>query len=95
MDKIKKRLVIRPSALQDMRDIFNYIRSDNPGAAKELLKEINEKIMALPDHPKLYRQGRTPNTREMPVRSKYVVIYREVPGIIRILRVLHTARQYP
>ena len=95
MTESKPEVIIWPPAFRDMEEIFDYIQADNPDAARDLLREFHEKIAALPRHPKLYRQGRVPDTREMGVRSNYVVVYRESPGAIIVLRVLHAARQWP
>ena len=46
-------------------------------------------------HPRAYRAGRIEGTREMVVRPNYLVVYRETETIVTILRVLHTARQWP
>jgi len=43
----------------------------------------------------LYRAGRVSGTREMVVRSNYVVIYTEDTCAVTILRVLHAAQQWP
>ena len=43
----------------------------------------------------LYRAGRVSGTREMVVRSNYVVIYTEDTRAVTILRVLHAAQQWP
>lgn len=57
--------------------------------------EIEAKTAKLPEHPKLYRLGRVPSTREMTVRSNYVLIYTEDVYAVTILRVLHAAQQWP
>ncbi|MFZ4538817.1 type II toxin-antitoxin system RelE/ParE family toxin [Propionivibrio sp.] len=89
------RLVWRPLAREDRAAIMDYIAQDNPIAALELDETIEAKTRALPDHPKLYKPGRMKGTREMVIRPSYVVIYRESDAEIAILRVLHTARQWP
>jgi len=43
----------------------------------------------------LYRAGRVSGTREMVVRSNYVVIYTEDAYAVTVLRVLHAAQQWP
>ncbi len=85
----------REAARADLTDILDYIVSDNPDAALQLLEEIESKAMRLTDHPKLYRRGRVEGTREMVVRSNYVVVYSEDIHAVTVLRVLHTARLWP
>jgi toxin ParE1/3/4 len=52
-------------------------------------------VAKLAGHPKLYRPGRVAGTREMVVRSNYVVVYAEDVRAVSILRVLHAAQQWP
>jgi plasmid stabilization system protein ParE len=75
--------------------IVDYISDDNPGAAQKLKDEIEVKISMLPAHPKRYRPGRVSGTREMVVRPNYDVICSETVHAVAILRVLHTAQQWP
>jgi addiction module RelE/StbE family toxin len=85
----------RPAARADLRAIVDYISDDNPDAAQALKDEIETKASRLPEHPRLYREGRVKGTREMVVRPSYLVIYAEDQGRVTILRVLHAAQQWP
>jgi toxin ParE1/3/4 len=85
----------RQTAHADLLAIVDYISDDNPDAAQRLKDDIEAKAAKLPGHPKLYRAGRVPGTREMVVRSNYVVIYAEDARTVTILRVLHAAQQWP
>ena len=75
--------------------IIDYISDDNPEAAQALKEDIETKVSRLRDNPRLYRVGRVNGTREMVVRSNYLVVYAEDPRTVTILRVLHAARQWP
>lgn len=85
----------RDVARGDLLAIVDYISDDNPDAAQRLKDDIEAKAAALPQHPKLYRAGRIAGTREMVVRSNYIVVYTETPHIVMVLRVLHAAQQWP
>ena len=85
----------RPVAEADRDGIVDYIAQDNPVAAIELGDVIDRRVAELPEHPKLYRVGRVRGTRELVVHPNYVVVYRIARGEIEILRVLHSARQWP
>jgi toxin ParE1/3/4 len=85
----------RETARADLLSIVGYISDDNPDAAQRLKDEIKAKAAKLPEHPKLYRAGRVAGTREMAVRSNYVVVYTEDARSVTILRVLHAAQQWP
>ena len=85
----------RRTARADLLAIVDYISDDNPEAAQRLKDDIEASTARLLEHPKLYRAGRVPGTREMAVRTNYVVIYAEDARAVSILRVLHAARQWP
>jgi len=85
----------REAASADLLAIVEYISDDNPDAAQRLKDDIEAKAANLLEHPMLYRAGRVSGTREMVVRSSYVVIYTEDAHAVVILRVLHAAQQWP
>lgn len=85
----------RRAARADLLAIVDYISDDNPDAAQRLKDEIEAKVAKLAVQPKLYRPGRVTGTREMVVRSNYVVVYAEHDGAVVILRVLHAAQLWP
>lgn len=85
----------RETARADLLAIVDYISDDNPDAAQRLKDDIEAKTSKLPGHPKLYRAGRVAGTREMVVRTNYMVVYAEDARAVSILRVLHTAQQWP
>ena len=85
----------RPLAEADRDGIVDYIAQDNVRAAIELGDTIERRIAELVEQPRLYRAGRVRGTREMVVHPNYVVVYRIKRDEIEIVRVLHTARQWP
>lgn len=85
----------REAARADLLAIVDYISDDNPDAAQRLKDDIEAKAAKLPERPKLYRPGRVAGTREMVVRSNYVVAYMEDARAVSILRVLHAVQQWP
>jgi toxin ParE1/3/4 len=85
----------RPAAEADRDGIIDYIAQDDPVAAIDLGDAIDRQVAELPKQAKLYRVGRVKGTREMVVHPNYIVVYRIVRGEIEILRVLHSARQWP
>lgn len=89
------RLTWRPMALADRDAIMVHIAQDNPTAAIELDLEFEAKAENARLRPKLYKAGRANGTREIVVRPNYVVVYRLVGDVVEVLRVLHTAQQWP
>lgn len=82
-------------ALNDRQAIRSYIAQDNPIATLALDELFTEKASRLADHPGLGRPGRVSGTRELVVHQHDLMIYNLVNDQVRILRVLHTARQWP
>ena len=89
------RLAWTRLALNDRQAIRSYIALDNPMAALALDELFAEKAGRLADHPGLGRPGRVNSTRELVVHQHYLMIYDLANDQVRILRVLHTARQWP
>lgn len=84
------------NAVDDLVDLRDYIGRDNRQAAQEVSRRLLDAINALPAHPAMGRPGRIGETRELVIPGlPYVIPYRVRDKTIEILRVLHTARQWP
>ncbi len=84
-----------PEAIQDRDDIYDYIEADNPAAALALDELLSEKASRLVDHPNLGRPGRVADTHELIAHQNYILVYDLAGDLVRVLRVLHAARQWP
>jgi addiction module RelE/StbE family toxin len=82
-------------AIQDRDEIYDYIEADNPVAALALDELISEKASRLIDHPGMGRAGRIAGTRELVAYRNYILVYDLSGDLVRVLRVLHTSRQWP
>ena len=85
-------------ALADLDANMVHIAQDNPTAASDLDLEFEAKAESARLRPKLYKAGRVKGTREIVVRPNYVMVYRvqrDVVEVLRVLRVLHAAQQWP
>ncbi len=82
----------RETAREDLLAIVEYIAEDDPRAAQQLKDEIEAKALRLRKRPRLYRRGRVTGTREMVVRSNYVMVYAVDVRAVTVLRVLHAAQ---
>ena len=87
------RLFWTPEAIDDRRAIYDDIEADNPSAALALDELFSEKANRLIDHPGLGRLGRVSDTRELVVHQNYILIYDTTADLVRVLRVLHAAKQ--
>jgi len=71
-----KRLVLSPSARSDLKNIREYIASENRPAATRIVREIKAKFKTLLKFPEV---GRRRNELKRGLRSfpvgKYVVLY--------------------
>lgn len=88
-------LIWTQPARADARQIQRYVGRDSPGAAVRLIERFEAKADLLVDNPKLGPAGRRRGTRELVAHPSYVLIYDVTPTTVRILRVMHTARQWP
>lgn len=82
-------------ALKSLESAFNYIAADNPMAARALQDRIEAAVIALPDHPYLFRAGRLPGTRELVVHPNYIIVYRVLDAEIEVSNLLHARQKYP
>lgn len=82
-------------AIQDREEIYDHIDADNPLAALELDELIAEKTLRLVEYPISGRKGRVAGTRELVAHPNYIVVYDIVDGTVRVLRILHAAKQWP
>ncbi len=89
------RLFWTPEALDDRRVIYDYIEANNPSTALALDELLSEKANRLVDHPGLGRPGRVTGTHELVAHQNYILIYDTAGDLVRVLRVLHAARQWP
>ena len=66
-----------------------------PAAALALDELFEEKATLLVDHPRMGRRGREADTRELVAHHNYILVYDVTGDGVRVLRVLHAARQWP
>ena len=89
------KLLWTPEGKADRRAIYAYIEPDDRRAALELDEQFERRATQLVAHPMIGRLGRVRDTRELVVSPNYLLVYDIRGNTIRILRVLHTARQWP
>jgi plasmid stabilization system protein ParE len=89
------RLTWAQLAIADRESIFDYIAPDNVDAAVALDERFERCAAMLLEHPEAGREGRVAGTREMVAHRHYLMVYDFNAQSVRILRVLHTALQWP
>ena len=88
-------LLWTPEAIDDREQIYSYIEADKPLAALALDELFDEQAALLRAHPHIGKPGRVTGTRELIVHKNYLLVYDLHEGTVRILRLLHVARQWP
>jgi toxin ParE1/3/4 len=96
----KPQLEWSHQALADLAHIVADIADDNPQAAQDLKDEIEAKVAALINNPKLYAKSkRAAGYRQLTARANYLVFYRLLseakPQVIDVAAVVHARRQWP
>jgi len=79
----------------DLEEIESYIAQFNPEAASRMVEIILAGAERLAFMPLAFRTGRVVGTREYTVHPSYMLVYKVDSVKVRILRVMHTKRQYP
>jgi toxin ParE1/3/4 len=83
-------------ALQNLDSIAAHIAEDDPGAALDVVTEIEAAVGLLARHTSLGRPGRVPGTRELVIAgTPFIVAYRVVVVEVQIIRILHGAQRWP
>lgn len=83
-------------AVEDRARIFDYIEQDDPLAALAVDERIMEQTAFLSAFPECGRPGKVEGTREMVINhTSFIVAYRVQSGIVRVLRILHSAQFWP
>jgi toxin ParE1/3/4 len=87
------RLSVSREARTDLVEIFLYIARDSLDAARRMHSRFEETLQTIAKQPGIgrARDELTPGVRSL-VSGNYIVYYREVNGGVRVLRILHGAR---
>jgi toxin ParE1/3/4 len=94
MPKLKLRLTT--AALRDLNDIFEYLNSQNPRAARSVINAIERSINLLTEYPMSARQTDMIDVRVRPL-SKYpfLVFYQPADTELLVLRIRHSSGHWP
>lgn len=85
-----------PTATSHLRYSFEYVAQDNPRAGQALVERILLAAERLRDFPRMGREGRVEDTRELVIAgTPFVVVYRQHRSRVEVLAVFHAARKWP
>ena len=83
-------------ATQQLAAAHEFIAADDEAAAAEIANHIWDSVDILARHPFAGRNGRVAGTREPIIPgTPFLVAYRIEKNEVRILAVLHAAREWP
>jgi addiction module RelE/StbE family toxin len=83
-------------AAKDLEHIVEYIRRDNPEAARRVARTIFEAVAGLRRFPERGRIGLAENTRELVFAPwPYIAVYEIAGDQVQVLRIRHAARNWP
>jgi addiction module RelE/StbE family toxin len=83
-------------AVDQLRNIYDYIAADNPPAAARTVQRIRNAIHQIARMPNAGRIGRVAGTREIYVPgTSYLVAYRVLENMVHVLAILHGAQRWP
>ena len=83
-------------AREQFAGAFEYIAEENRRAAARTAEQIWESTQILARHPMAGREGRVAGTRELVISgTPFIVAYKIEKKEVRILAVLHAAREWP
>ena len=88
------RVAWRAAARDDQRRITAWLAERNKAAAVRVARALIAAADSLAVLPAKGRPGRAPGTRELSAVPPYVIVYEvdQAAGVVRILRVWHTAQ---
>ena len=91
-----KRLVFAPAARDDLVSIGLYIAEDNPERAEAFIAELEAKARQAAERPLSFRERTdiSPGLRAV-VHGRYLLLFRDLETEVRIVRILHGARDLP
>ena len=99
---MKRRVVRAGLAEVDLLEHLDYIADDNPDAASRFIQAVEKALERLSEMPEIGAVRECDNPRLAGVRrwpvpkfSRYLIFYQVTEDSIRVLRVLHGARDIP
>ena len=91
-----KRLIILPAARADLIEIGDFIAVDNPERAVSFITEIEAKMVAAAKRPGSFPARDALHVGLRSARhGRYLIFFMEAENEVRIVRVLHGARDLP
>ena len=85
-----------PEAADDLESIVRRIRRENPHAARAVADRVFQRCASLETFPNRGRVGRIAQTRELVLAPlPYIIVYRVRSDAVEIVRIYHSAQNWP
>lgn len=82
-------------AFNDLERITDFLLSENPTVARDVVNAITQRVAELSNFPELGRAGEIGDTRELPLtRFPYVIVYRVGSNAVEVLHIFHGAQDW-
>lgn len=84
---------LNSKAEEDLLDIWSYIAENSPANATKLTRTFHQHFALLAENTRIgqARPDIAPTLRYFPVK-RYLILYREIPNGVEIMRVVHGSR---
>jgi toxin ParE1/3/4 len=90
------QLIILPAAKADLIEIGDFIAQDNPARALSFVAEIEAKMLQAAERPESFPARDDVHEGLRSVRhGRYLIFFLDAGNEVRIVRVLHGARDLP
>ncbi len=90
---MRKPLVFAPAARADLTAIGLYIARDNPSRAESFVAELEALAAKIADRPQSYpARDHISTGLRGGTHGRYTILFRDLPDCVRIVRIVHGAR---
>ncbi|QYU70013.1 type II toxin-antitoxin system RelE/ParE family toxin [Leptolyngbya sp. 15MV] len=84
---------VKRQAIEDLRDIADYIARDNPGRAETFVAELLDRIAWVGENPRLYPLRLQWNSGlRIANHGRYQILYRVDGDLVVFVRIVHASR---
>lgn len=87
-----KPLIIRPAAVADIEDAFQWYETERPGLGVEFRAAIQRTLTTIAANPRFYPIVHRDTRRALLRRFPYGVYYREFSDVIAVVACVHSHR---
>src|SRR5476649_347668 len=87
-----ENFAIRPLAVQDMQEAFDWYEQQKPGLGGEFLENVEKCFLSIRTSPKAFKPVKNKYRRALLKRFRYAVFFSHEEDCVTIYSVFHTAQ---